>query len=43
MRCLTADERDRLIKRGAARTGVIHIGSSLPHRHAAEEVEPVRG
>jgi hypothetical protein len=40
---LTADERDRLVERGAARTGVTHRGVLVPDRHAAEEDEPVRG
>ena len=40
---LTADERDRLVERGAARTGVTHRGVLVPDRHAAEEDEPLRG
>jgi hypothetical protein len=40
---LTADERDRLVEWGAARTGVTHRGVLVPDRHAAEEDEPVRG
>ena len=39
---LTADERDRLVERGAARTDVTHRGVLVPDRHAAEEDEPVR-
>jgi hypothetical protein len=40
---LTADERDRLVERGAARTDVTHRGVLVPNRHAAEEDEIVRG
>ena len=40
---LTADERDRLVERGAACTDVTHRGVLVPDRHAAEEDEPVRG
>jgi hypothetical protein len=40
---LTADELDRLVERGAARTGVTHRGVLVSNRHAAEEDEPVRG
>src|SRR5262249_15811159 len=40
---LTADERDRLVERGAARTGVIYRGVLVPDRHAAEEDEAGRG
>jgi hypothetical protein len=40
---LTADERDRLVERGAARTGVTHRGVLVTDRHAAEEDEPVGG
>src|SRR5262252_6992137 len=40
---LTADERDRLVERGAARTGVTHRGVLVPDRHAAEEDEPSEG
>ena|SRR6266404_3926188 len=40
---LTGDERDRLVERGAARTGVTHRGVLVTDRHAAEEDEPVRG
>src|SRR5262244_3883806 len=40
---LPADERDRLVERGAARTGVPNRGVLVPDRHAAEEDEPVRG
>ena len=39
---LTGDERDRLIERGAARTGVTHLGVLVPDRHAAEKDQPVR-
>src|SRR5215472_11635204 len=40
---LTGDERDRLVERGPARTGVTHRAVFVPDRHAAEEDEPVRG
>src|SRR5262249_40520993 len=40
---LAADELDRLVERGAARTGVTHRRVLVPDRHAAEEDEPVRG
>ena len=40
---LTADERDRLLERCAARTGVTHRRVLVPDRHAAEEDEAVRG
>jgi len=40
---LTADERDSLVERGAARTGGTHREVLVPDRHAAEEDEPLRG
>jgi hypothetical protein len=40
---LTLDERDRLVERRPARTGVTHRDVLEPDRHAREEDEPVRG
>src|SRR5262245_4652972 len=40
---LILDERDRLVERRPARTGVTHRDVLEPDRHATEEDEPVRG
>src|SRR5262245_61231746 len=39
---LILDERDRLVERRPARTGVTHRDVLEPDRHATEEDEPVR-